>query len=195
MAPTLLRGVRLGVDLFSPTLKPRRVLPGVVEPGTRQRLPSQDRPDHVHPGPLVEAFDQTLFATVAQDVAEALHLSRLLVADQDGVEMSRADDALPSDQPVDLPARLDLTPEGNVLHWKSSMSAWHLLGQTVRYNVVSMMLLTEVQRQEAEVGTLRDLADRQRAELDQQKQLLAEQGERLQKLEAILARQAEVPKP
>jgi hypothetical protein len=67
--------------------------------------------------------------------------------------------------------------------------------QTVRYHVVSMMLLNEVQRQEAEVGTLRGLADRQRAELDQQKQLLAEQGERLQKLEALLAHQAEVPKP
>ena len=67
--------------------------------------------------------------------------------------------------------------------------------QTVRYHVVSMMLLNEVQRQEAEVGTLRALADRQRAELDQQKQLLAEQGERLQKLEALLTRQAEVPEP
>jgi hypothetical protein len=73
--------------------------------------------------------------------------------------------------------------------------------QTVRYHVVNMMLLNEVQRQEAalanqtaEVGTLRALADRQRAELDQQKQLLAEQGARLQKLEALLARQAEVPK-
>jgi hypothetical protein len=67
--------------------------------------------------------------------------------------------------------------------------------QTVRYHVVNMMLLNEVQRQEAEVGTLRALADRQRTELDQQKQLLADQGERLQKLEALLARQAEVPKP
>ena len=67
--------------------------------------------------------------------------------------------------------------------------------QTVRYHVVNMMLLNEVQRQEAEVGTLRALADQQRAELDQQKQLLAEQGARLQKLEALLARQAEVPKP
>lgn len=67
--------------------------------------------------------------------------------------------------------------------------------QTVRYHVVSMMLLNEVQRQETEVGTLRALADRQRAELDQQKKLLAEQGERLQKLEALLARQAEAPKP
>jgi hypothetical protein len=73
--------------------------------------------------------------------------------------------------------------------------------QTVRYHVVNMMLLNEVQRQEAElahqtteVGTLRALADRQRAELDQQKQLLAEQGARLQKLEALLTRQAEVPK-
>jgi hypothetical protein len=50
----------------------------------------------------------------------------------------------------------------------------------VRYHVVNMMLLNEVQRQQAE--------------LDQQKQLLAEQGARLQKLEALLARQAEVPK-
>jgi hypothetical protein len=73
--------------------------------------------------------------------------------------------------------------------------------QTVRYHYVNMMLLNEVQRQEAElanqtaaVGTLRALADRQRAELDQQKQLLAEQGARLQKLEALLTRQAEVPK-
>jgi len=67
--------------------------------------------------------------------------------------------------------------------------------QTVRYHVVNMMLLNEVQRQEAEVGTLRALADRQRAELDQQKQLLAEQGARLEKLEALLTRQAEAPKP
>jgi len=73
--------------------------------------------------------------------------------------------------------------------------------QTVRYHVISMMLLNEVQRQEgqmesqtAEIGTLRALTDRQRAELDQQKQLLAEQGARLQKLEALLARQAEAPK-
>jgi hypothetical protein len=69
--------------------------------------------------------------------------------------------------------------------------------QTVRYHYVNMMLLNEVQRQEAElasqttaVGTLRALADRQRAELDQQKQLLAEQGARLEKLEALLTRQA-----
>lgn len=67
--------------------------------------------------------------------------------------------------------------------------------QTVRYHVVNMMLLNEVQRQEAEVGTLRALTDRQRAELDQQKQLLAEQEERLQKLEALLTRQDEAPKP
>ena len=66
--------------------------------------------------------------------------------------------------------------------------------QTVRYHVVNMMLLNEVQRQEAEVGTLRALADRQRAELDQQKQLLADQGARLQKLEALLARQTDAPK-
>lgn len=73
--------------------------------------------------------------------------------------------------------------------------------QTVRYHVVSMMLLNEVQQQEgklanqtAEIGTLRTLADRQRTELDQQKQLLAEQGARLQKLEALLAHQAEAPK-
>jgi hypothetical protein len=72
--------------------------------------------------------------------------------------------------------------------------------QTVRYHYVNMMLLNEVQRQEAElanqttaVGTLRALADRQRAELDQQKQLLAEQGARLQKLEALLTRQAPAP--
>jgi hypothetical protein len=67
--------------------------------------------------------------------------------------------------------------------------------QTVRYHVVNMMLLNEVQRQEAEVGALRALADRQRGELDQQKQLLAGQGERLQKLEALLARQAPASKP
>ena len=73
--------------------------------------------------------------------------------------------------------------------------------QTVRYHVISMMLLNEVQRQEgklanqtAEIGALRNLADRQRAELDQQKQFLTEQGARLQKLEALLARQAEAPK-
>jgi len=73
--------------------------------------------------------------------------------------------------------------------------------QTVRYHYVNMMLLNEVQRQEAElasqtseVGTLRALADRQRAELDQQKQLLADQGARLQKLEALLPHQAEAPK-
>ena len=73
--------------------------------------------------------------------------------------------------------------------------------QTVRYHVIDMMLLNEVQRQEGtltsqttEIGTLRALADRQRAELDQQKRLLAEQGARLQKLEALLARQAEAPK-
>lgn len=72
--------------------------------------------------------------------------------------------------------------------------------QTVRYHVISMMLLDEVQRQEgelasqtSEIGTLRALADRQRAELDQQKKLLAEQGARLQKLEALLTRQAEAP--
>lgn len=67
--------------------------------------------------------------------------------------------------------------------------------QTVRYHVVNMMLLNEVQRQEAEVGTLRALTDRQRAELDQQKQLLAEQGERLRKLEALLASPAAAPRP
>ncbi len=74
--------------------------------------------------------------------------------------------------------------------------------QTVRYHYVNMMLLNEVQRQQAEltsqtaaVGTLRALADRQRAELDEQKQLLAEQGARLEKLEALLARQAQTPKP
>jgi hypothetical protein len=66
--------------------------------------------------------------------------------------------------------------------------------QTVRYQFINMMLLNEVQRQEAEVGTLRALTDRQRAELDQQKQLLAEQDARLQKLEALLAHQAEAPK-
>src|SRR3954453_16657617 len=73
--------------------------------------------------------------------------------------------------------------------------------QTVRYHVVNMMLLNEVQRQEGalesqttEIGTLRALADRQRADLDQQKQLLAEQGARLRKLEALLARQDEAPK-
>lgn len=73
--------------------------------------------------------------------------------------------------------------------------------QTVRYHVINMMLLNEVQRQEgeltaqtAELGTLRALTDRQRAELDQQKQLLTEQEARLQKLEALLARQAEAPK-
>ncbi|MBW8879591.1 MAG: tail fiber domain-containing protein [Acidobacteria bacterium] len=73
--------------------------------------------------------------------------------------------------------------------------------QTVRYHVISMMLLNEVQRQEgklanqtAEIGALRALADRQRAELDQQKQFLTEQGARLQKLEALLARQGEAPK-
>ncbi|HEX4962649.1 MAG TPA: tail fiber domain-containing protein [Thermoanaerobaculia bacterium] len=73
--------------------------------------------------------------------------------------------------------------------------------QTVRYHVVNMMLLNEVQRQEgkladqtAEIGTLRALTDRQRAELDQQKQLLAEQNARLQKLEALLANQTEAPK-
>ena len=73
--------------------------------------------------------------------------------------------------------------------------------QTVRYHVIDMMLLNEVQRQEgqlesqtSELGTLRALADRQRAELDQQKQLLAEQGARLEKLEALLARPAEAPK-
>jgi hypothetical protein len=76
--------------------------------------------------------------------------------------------------------------------------------QTVRYHYVNMMLLNEVQRQEAElasqtteVGTLRVLADRQRAELDQQKRLLAEQGARLEKLEALLTRPAmanEAPK-
>lgn len=66
--------------------------------------------------------------------------------------------------------------------------------QTVRYHVIDMMLLNEVQRQEgtlssqtAEIETLRTLTDRQRAELDQQKRLLAEQEERLQKLEALLA--------
>jgi hypothetical protein len=66
--------------------------------------------------------------------------------------------------------------------------------QTVRYHVIDMMLLNEVQRQEgelasqtAEIGTLHALADRQRAELDQQ-------GARLQKLEALLTRQAEEPK-
>jgi len=59
--------------------------------------------------------------------------------------------------------------------------------QTVRYHVVNMMLLNEVQRQEAELT-------KQTAELDQQKQLLAEQEARLQKLEALLARQAEAPK-
>ncbi len=73
--------------------------------------------------------------------------------------------------------------------------------QTVRYHVINMMLLNEVQQQEgklanqtAEIETLRSLADRQRAELDQQKQLLAEQGARLQKLESLLTRQAEAPK-
>jgi hypothetical protein len=72
--------------------------------------------------------------------------------------------------------------------------------QTVRYQVIDMMLLNEMQRQEgtlasqtAEIGTLRALADRQRAELDQQKQLLAEQGARLQKLEALLPHQVEAP--
>jgi hypothetical protein len=60
--------------------------------------------------------------------------------------------------------------------------------QTVRYHVVNMMLLNEVQRQEAELT-------KQTAELDQQKHLLAEQGARLQKLEALLlARQTEAPK-
>lgn len=73
--------------------------------------------------------------------------------------------------------------------------------QTVRYQVIDMMLLNEMQRQEgtlasqvAEIGTLRALADRQRTELDQQKQRLAEQGARLEKLEALLPHQAEAPK-
>jgi hypothetical protein len=72
--------------------------------------------------------------------------------------------------------------------------------QTVRYQVIDMMLLNEVQRQEgelasqtAEIGTLRALTDRQNAELDRQQRLLAEQGARLQKLEALLGRQAEPP--
>lgn len=54
----------------------------------------------------------------------------------------------------------------------------HGRAQTVRYHMVNMMLLNEVQRQEAE--------------LERQRQLLAEQGARLAKLEALLARQAEV---
>jgi hypothetical protein len=73
--------------------------------------------------------------------------------------------------------------------------------QTVRYHLINMMLLNEVQQQEgtlasqtAQIETLRALTDRQRAELDQQKQLLAAQEARLQKLEALLAHQAEAPK-
>jgi hypothetical protein len=73
--------------------------------------------------------------------------------------------------------------------------------QTVRYHLINMMLLNEVQQQEgtlasqtAQLETLRSLTDRQRAELDQQKQRLAEQDARLQKLEALLAHQAEAPK-
>jgi hypothetical protein len=73
--------------------------------------------------------------------------------------------------------------------------------QTVRYHLINMMLLNEVQQQEgtlasqtAQIETLRSLTDRQRAELDQQKQRLAEQDARLQKLEALLAHQAEAPK-
>jgi septal ring factor EnvC (AmiA/AmiB activator) len=73
--------------------------------------------------------------------------------------------------------------------------------QTVRYHLINMMLLNEVQQQEgtlasqtAQLETLRSLTDRQRAELDQQKQLLAEQDARLQKLEALLAHPAAAPK-
>jgi hypothetical protein len=59
--------------------------------------------------------------------------------------------------------------------------------QTVRYHVVNMMLLNEVQRQEGK------LAD-QTAEIGTLRALLAEQGARLQKLEALLARPTETPK-
>jgi endosialidase-like protein len=59
--------------------------------------------------------------------------------------------------------------------------------QTVRYHVINMMLLNEVQQQEGKLAS-------QTAEIGTLKQLLAEQDARLQKLEALLARQAEASK-
>jgi hypothetical protein len=120
------------------------VLLSAVEPPAFESGPLRQGLDAVDSRPIREAFDQTLFDPVAENVAESRNLGFRLVADQDRPVASSEDLLSPAGEAPDLPGELG----GEVAH-----EAGELLG------------VVDLQEKVAVVGEEHEGADPHRIEL------------------------------